>query len=295
MAGIISPASRLILSVSGGSLARTALCFGWCGRTAPGESPYPWIWLKPQSRIASKLSKLFPFPYRFALFEERAHALFRVLAGADLIAQLVQILMLDLERGSHHARDRSFHRADRERRVARNLGRPGGRRRAEFGVRHDLMHESHFACPRRIDRVRQIEDFGGVRRADDLDKLAENPVGWQVADPRGRHPEPRARTRDPQVAEERHHETAGQRLAMDRRDRRHRTTAEPMDNLVKRDTTDARLLEVAQVEPGTEAAPFAADNHGADFLVLLDRRERGVEPLGHRAIDRVALFGTVQR
>ena len=68
-----------------------------------------------------------------------------------------------------------------------------------------------------------------------------------------------------------------------------------MDNLVEGNAPDARLLEVAQVEPGTEAAPFAADNHGADFLVLLDRRKRGIEPLGHRAIDRVALFRTVER
>ncbi len=84
------------------------------------------------------------------------------------------------------------------------------------------MHEPDLARACGVERIRQVHDFGGARRANGFDELAENVVGREIADSRRRHPETRTLRRDPQVALQREHQPAGQRVAMNRRDRRHR-------------------------------------------------------------------------
>src|SRR5579872_5493367 len=63
-------------------------------------------------------------PDRFAFLEERPHSFTRILTGADLIAEFVQVLVLGFEGIADDPRDHLLHRAHRQGGVACNGLRP---------------------------------------------------------------------------------------------------------------------------------------------------------------------------
>src|SRR5208282_4848096 len=103
--------------------------------------------------------------------------------------------------------------------------------------------------------------------------------------------------RDPKVAMQRQLESAGERRALDSRDRWHRETLQSAEDGLERGrvVTAAGLGHFLQIDPRAKACSFAAQEQRTDFAVALELDERIVERLDHRLIEGVALFGTVQR
>src|SRR5262249_17735926 len=126
------------------------------------------------------LSASLASPCGFALFEKRPHPFACILTGADSVAKFIEVLVFHLEGLADCSRDHMLHRAYRQWRIAGDRGSPLASCGREVIVRYDLMNEAHLTCAVRIDRIRQIHDFGGICWTYGFDEFAEDPIGWQV-------------------------------------------------------------------------------------------------------------------
>src|SRR5437879_2901446 len=95
--------------------------------------------------------------------------------------------MVDFERLAHRASDHLLHGAYGEWSIAGDFGGPLARSNHELIVGNNLVYESHLARAGRVDRIGEVHDLSGVGGTDGFDEAAEDPVGGQITDPRGRH------------------------------------------------------------------------------------------------------------
>ena len=140
------------------------------------------------------------------------------------------------------------------------------------------------APPRAASSIRPVRISSFARAsADDARQPLRAAGAGDDGQPHLRQPQPGALRRDPQVAAQRELQAAAKRVALDRRDRRHRQPGEPG---ARRASSSARRapargpalrLELADVRPGAERPlAAAAHDHGAHVARgrRLERRQR---------------------
>ena len=160
-------------------------------------------------------------------------------------------------------------------------------------VGDDLVDHVQLVHARRRQRIAEQQHLPGGHRPPDLHDLFREEPGRHEPDLRERHPEARAPRGDDQIAMERQLVAARDGVAVDHAEHRQRVALDGIQHGLDRTLRVERAGALAQVHAGAEHRTLRPDHDqtvGLPRLLAEGRQQFGQ----HLAVQRIALFGTVQ-